>query len=177
MSVINRFGAAAIAALVLCVPAAIAQGIKKDETPAVETAGGIIQRINGDDLLKIIQEIGWTGELTETEKGIPVVLGVYKDEAGAAYDFEAGLYRCEEGKGCFDIVLTRSFEAKKPVTLQMVNAYNQSQLFGCAYLTSDGKLGISMSHTIQGGVTRQTVKEILDWWREVMVNAESKIAP
>lgn len=176
MRAMNRFGAA-IAALTMLVPAATAEGIKKAETPAVEAAGGVIQRINGETFLKIVQEIGWTGELTETEKGVPVVLGVYKDEAGTAFDFEAGLYRCEEGKGCFDLVFTRSFEAKKPVTLQMVNAYNQSQLFGCAYLTSDGKLGISMSHTIQGGVTRQTIKEILDWWREVMVNAESKIAP
>jgi hypothetical protein len=155
---------------------AAAEPTNKADTPAVGS-GGIIQRIDGDTFLKIVQEIGWSGELTETDKGIPVVVGVYKDEAGNEFAFQAGLYRCEEGKGCFDLVFTRSFEARKPITLQMVNAYNQTQLFGCAYLNPDGEVGISMSHTIQGGVTRQTVKEILDWWREVMVNAETKIAP
>ena len=171
---LKRMSRMVLAALVLAGSAA-AQTEGKTEKPAA--SGAVIQRLTGEDFLAIVQEIGWAGELNQTEKGVPVVVGLYKDEAGNSFDFQAGLYRCEESKGCFDIVFTRSFEAAKPVTLQMVNAYNQSQLFGCAYLNPDGKVGISMSHTIQGGVTRQTVKEILDWWREVMVNAETKIAP
>lgn len=173
----GRFALLRLAAVaVLAVTPVMAAEEPAKPAPAA-APGKLMERITGEDLLSIVQEIGWAGELTVTEKGIPVVLGLYRDANGNEYDFQAGLYRCEENKGCFDIVLTRSFEAKKPATLQMVNAYNQSQLFGCAYLTSDGKLGISMSQTIQGGATRQTVKEILDWWREVMENAETKIAP
>lgn len=168
-------GAAAVAA-------AIVFGARAEEpaaTPPPTTTPAdtaLIQRLTGADMLAILKEVGFTGELKVNGDGNPQIVGGYVDpETKKSYAFLATLYRCEEGAGCYDIVFTRSYEASMPVTLQMVNKYNQTRIFGVAYLDSGGQVGQSLSHTIQGGVTRQTVKEIIDWWREVMVSFDSQL--
>lgn len=148
------------------------------DTPAAAPADTkLIQRLTGPDLLDILKEVGFTGELGATSDGNPQISAGYTDpETGTSYTFLATMYRCEEGTGCYDIVFTRSYDAPMPVTLQMVNKYNQTRLFGVAYLDTGGKTGQSFSQTIQGGVTRQTVKEIIDWWREIMVSFNEQLA-
>ena len=97
-------------------------------------------------------EIGWTLKQTGEKDNTIYFAGVFSDpETGTSYDFEAGIYRCEGVNGCYDIVFTRSFEGATAVTLKMISDYNQKQIFGCAYLTADGKAGISLSHTIRAG--------------------------
>jgi len=159
--------------------AALAQTPPAEPAPAAPAAvkpEDILQRITGEDFVAILTELGWTATLSSNADGLPYVLGVYTDpETGIAYDFETTLYRCDGANGCYDIVFTRSYESAKPVTLKMVNDYNAKQIFGCAYLTPMGKIGISLTHTIQGGVTRQTVKEIADWWKTVITAFDTKV--
>ena len=144
--------------------------------PVVIKPEDILQRLTGEDFTAILTALGWTVTLSADNDGNPYVVGVFTDaETGIAYDFQATLYRCDGANGCYDIVFTRAYDSPKPVTLKMVNDYNAKQIFGCAYLTADGKIGLSLSHTIQGGVTRQTIREIADWWKTVMVSFDAKV--
>ncbi len=146
------------------------------ESPAAGADGAVIEAITGEDFTAILREIGWSASLTERD-GQPLVLASYTDsESGIAYDFQVGLYRCAEAtKACYDVMFMRSTQASKPVTLMMVNKYNSTQMFGVAYLNDDGTLGQSMTQTIQGGVTRQNIKEMADWWQTIITGFDAKV--
>lgn len=147
--------------------------------PAAEPAqpsGETIGTITAPDLAAIFQEIGWTAEAKEVD-GKPGISASYTDgESGTVFEFSVGLYRCDEAsKACLDVMFMRSTEVSKPVTLAMVNKYNASQIFGVAYLNDDGSLGVSMSMTLQGGVTRQNIKEMADWWKTIVTGFDAKV--
>jgi len=144
------------------------------EAPAA--VAGTMGVLTGADMAAILHEIGWTAEAKEID-GKPFISGNYTDaETGASFDFTVGLYRCDEAtKACYDVMFMRSAEVTKPVTLKMVNKYNASQIFGVAYLNDDGSLGLSMATTIQGGVTRQNLKEMADWWKTIMTGFDAKV--
>lgn len=161
------FGAA-LAAGFMGAGAALAQDT------AAET-GALVERITGDELAAILTEIGWTATAKLVDDKPFVSVGFIDAESGAAYDFTVGLYRCDDAKACVDIMFMRSSEPSRPVTLMMVNKYNASQMFGVAYLNDDGSLGVSMTQTIQGGVTRQNIKEMADWWKTVIVAFDAKV--
>jgi hypothetical protein len=175
----------AVILAMLAAPPAYAQNKSSAADPAAAPeqpaaapaeAGAAIERITGSEMATILQEIGWTAEAKEVD-GKPFISANYTDaESGASYDFTVGLYRCDETtKACYDVMFMRSIEASKPVTLKMVNKYNATQMFGVAYLNDDGSLGISMTQTIQGGVTRQNLKEMADWWKTIITGFDAKV--
>ena len=57
----------------------------------------------------------------------------------------------------------------------MVNTYNTNNRFGQAYIDKDGRTSLDMSVTIQGGLTRQAIKENIDWWKVALTSFEEKI--
>jgi Putative bacterial sensory transduction regulator len=158
-------------------PAPLPSLAQPEPTPAPAADGSaLVERITGAELASVLQEIGWKVEAKEID-GKPLISASFSDaESGISYDFTVGLYRCDEAtKACYDIMFMRSMEASKPVTLMMVNKYNASQIFGVAYLNDDGSLGLSLAQTIQGGVTRQNLKEMADWWKTVMTGFDAKV--
>lgn len=170
--VMARGWKAALLAVALSAAPVAAQ--QASTSSAADTA--LITAITGEDMTALLQEIGWSARLTDND-GKPLIIANYTDaESGASYDFQVGLYRCDETtKACFDVMFMRSMEASKPVTLKMVNHYNSIQMFGVAYLNDDGTLGQSMTQTIQGGVTRQNLKEMADWWKTILVGFDTKV--
>lgn len=147
------------------------------QTPAAgaEAAGEVLTRVTGEQFAGVLREIGWTAEAREVD-GTQLISASYTDaESGASFDFSVGLYRCDDSKACFDVMFMRSMEASKPVTLMMVNRYNATQMFGVAYLNDDGSLGLSMTQTIQGGVTRENLKEVADWWKTLILGFDAKV--
>jgi hypothetical protein len=138
--------------------------------------GEVFATLTGADLVGVLKEIGWAAEAQEVD-GKPIIYASFTDaETGVSYDFSVGLYRCaEDTKACNDVMFMRSTEATKPVTLKMVNTYNAKQIFGVAYLNDDGTLGLSMSVTVQGGVTRQNLKETADWWKTIITGFDAKV--
>ena len=167
-----KFVAAALAGALLSSPA-MAQAAPAS-APAAD-AGAVVTRITGAELASVLQEIGWTAEAKEVD-GKPFIAASFTDaDSGASFDFSVGLYRCDDAKACYDVMFMRSTEVSKPVTLMMVNKYNSTQMFGVAYLNDDGSLGVSLSQTIQCGVTRQNIKEMADWWKTVITGFDAKV--
>lgn len=144
------------------------------EAPAAD-AGAMITRITGDEMAAILTEIGWSATVQIVDDKPMIASGFTDSETGIEYTFNVGLYRCDDAKACYDVMFMRSAEASRPVTLMMVNKYNASQMFGVAYMNDDGTLGVSMTQTIQGGVTRQNLKEMADWWKTVITGFDAKV--
>ncbi len=155
--------------------AALAAGLSGLAAAQGATAGAVTERVTGDELAAILTEIGWTASAGVVDDK-PYVAAAFTDsESGKTFEFSIGLYRCDDKKACHDIMFMRSAEPSKPVTLMMVNKYNASQMFGVAYLNDDGTLGVSLTQTIQGGVTRQNIKEMADWWKTVISGFDAKV--
>ena len=170
-----------ILAATMAAPAMAQNGSAETAPPAAAAPApsgadtALVSRITGPEMAALLKEIGWSAEASELE-GKPYVSVTYTDaETGASFDFTVGLYRCDDAKACYDVMFMRSMEASKPVTLMMVNKYNATQMFGVAYLNDDGSLGLSMSQTLQGGVTRQNLKELADWWKTIITGFDAKV--
>ena len=63
----------------------------------------------------------------------------------------------------------------KRVTLHMMNVFNSRATFGQAYIARDGSVNIDMAATVQGGVSRQYVKEVIDWWKVTVTQFEQNL--
>lgn len=141
-------------------------------TPAAASAQQIYESVTGDDLVEILTEVGYTAELGVDNVGEPMINGQIE---GVAYTLF--FYRCndETPKQCLDLQFNSEFAFQKPVTLEMVNAYNTNNRFGQAYIDKDGRTSLDMSVTVQGGLTRQAIKENIDWWKVALTSFEEKI--
>lgn len=126
----------------------------------------------GQDVTAILQELGYSAQLGVDNEGDPMITGAIEGKGYMLY-----FYRCEENstpRRCLDLQFSASFPLPN-VTLEMVNTYNQNNRFGQAYINADGTVGVDMSVTLQGGVTRQNIKENIDWWKTALTSFEEKL--
>ncbi|NWH09640.1 MAG: YbjN domain-containing protein [Alphaproteobacteria bacterium] len=126
----------------------------------------------GQDLAAILQELGYSAQLGVDTQGDPMITGAIDGKGYMLY-----FYRCDENtnpRRCLDLQFSASFPMPS-VTLEMVNTYNQNNRFGQAYINADGTVGVDMSVTLQGGVTRQNIKENIDWWKTALTSFEEKL--
>lgn len=139
--------------------------------------GGVIERVDAELVASVLRESSFEATVSQTEEGAPLIYGRYlHPDTKVAYEFSVTLFRCNDEKKCLDLSFVRAYKPQIPVTLQKVNAYNAGQIFGVAYLLTDGRTGISHAHTVEGGVTRENLKQALDWWRAVMTGFEDVVS-
>jgi hypothetical protein len=74
-----------------------------------------------------------------------------------------------------DLQFHSSFTNDDNITDEKVNAYNRDNRFGQAYFQKNGEIGLDMSATLQGGVARQHIKEVIDWWKTTLTGFPRKI--
>ncbi len=161
---------AAIAALLLMSAAApvLAQAINQVGPPA--TSGGIMPSLSASDFVAILRELGLSGSTDTDGNGDPMVVGNMD-----GINYSVFFHRCNDEKQCLDIRFNATFNFDKRVTLHMLNVFNSRAVFGQAYMARDGSVNIDMSATVQGGVDRQYVKEVIDWWRVTVTKFEENL--
>ncbi len=131
---------------------------------------GELDMISGPDMLKIVRAYGATAELTTDSAGDPLIQAELQ-----GYKFLIYFYRCDESKRCYDLQFNSTFNFNGSVGLLEVNEYNTNTRFGQAYVNADGTVSVDMSATVQGGVDRQYVTEIVDWYATTLTSFQEKI--
>lgn len=156
----NFIKRAALAATVLA-------GTAFAATPALAAE---LQSLTGPEALKIVRAYGAIAELTTDSAGDPLIQAELQ-----GYKFFIYFYRCDESKACLDLQFNSTFNFNGAVGLEEVNTYNTNTRFGQAYVNADGTVSVDMSATVQGGVDRQYVTEVIDWYATTLTTFQEKI--
>lgn len=129
-----------------------------------------LSNISGAEMLKIVKAYGATAELTTDNSGDPLIQAELQ-----GFKFFIYFYRCDESKSCFDLQFNSTFNFNGSVSMVQVNTYNANTRFGQAYVNADGTVSVDMSATVQGGVDRAYVTEIMDWWATTLTGFQEKV--
>lgn len=124
-----------------------------------------------------ISELAWRyGEASwsRDELGAPTIAARIGD-----IPYEIEFYGCDEGRDCTDLrfvtrltVADGGQDAKAPsrqALLGLADRWNRARRFGKVSLGDvPGELIVEMNVTLAGGVTRQNLDQVFDWWRVIM---------
>lgn len=92
-------------------------------------------------------------------------------------------YGCAEGRDCTELRFVARFlvmdadEPDQPASRQALvwqaNRWNSERRFGKASATeAPGEILIELNTTLAGGVTRQNLDAVFDWWRVILADFE-----
>jgi hypothetical protein len=136
-------------------------------------SGGDYNAVTASDIAGILSEAGHQTTTGTDNDGDPMIRGTVQ-----GFKYEVFFYRCNGAQGakrCLDLQFHSTFTNDRNVGETDMNAYNRDNRFGQAYFTRSGEIGLDMSATLQGGVTRQHIKEVIDWWKVTLTGFPSKI--
>jgi len=114
-----------------------------------------------------ISDIAWRyGEATWGPDGFrdPVIEATLTD--GTPYRIE--FYGCEEGRNCREIRFVAETGAKWPPA--KLARWNRTRRFGKVTLGDDEVARVEMNAVLQGGITRQNLDALFDWWVLVLAD-------
>jgi hypothetical protein len=132
-----------------------------------------INSITGADMLQILNEAGYQGTLERDNEGDPMIRVTIQN-----YKYTLFFYRCNKNqnpRSCLDLQFHSTFTNDTNVNFAALNAYNRDNRFGQAFFERSGEVGLDMSATLQGGVTRQHIKEVIDWWKVTLTGFPGKL--
>lgn len=132
-----------------------------------------MSNVTGAQMLQILTEAGYSGTLEADNEGDPMIRGTIQ---GLKYTLF--FYRCnkqQNPRSCLDLQFHSSFTNDANVNFSGLNAYNRDNRFGQAFFERSGEIGLDMSATLEGGVSRQHVKEVIDWWKVTLTGFREKV--
>ena len=128
--------------------------------------------VDATDPERIAQMIRGFGSATlETDDyGDPLISGRINGSKYGVY-----FYNCDDNRDCENIQFTAAW-AGYDVSLRQMNEWNQSQLYGTAYLDEDGDPNIDLVVNLKHGVSHKNFDDTIDWWVLAMKEFEAYIA-
>ena len=116
----------------------------------------------------VVQAAGYRASLTTDSAGDPMI-----QSALDGTDFVIQFFGCTDNRDCKYLVFRVGFLGG--ATLEQMNAWNVDQLAGTAYLDSDGDPGLDYFVSLEGGVSRENLLDVIDWWRVAMTRFKQHI--
>ena len=129
--------------------------------------------VTGSQMLQILTEAGYSGTLDQDNEGDPMIRGTIQ-----GYKYTLFFYRCNKSatpRSCLDLQFHSTFTNDTNVNFSALNSYNRDNRFGQAFFERNGEIGLDMSATLQGGVSRQHIKEVIDWWKVTLNGFPEKL--
>ena len=133
--------------------------------------------VTAEELESILADAGLSPSLTEdAQTGAPVATGT-----AGEFDFYVRALGCS-GKptACENLVFFANFEIGRDVDdsdYRAVNSFNDSQVFGRAYVIPDKReVGVDYVVELSGGVTEEHLSENISRWADVITDFVRKFA-
>lgn len=108
-----------------------------------------------------VQAAGFRAALTTDRAGDPMI-----ESAAHGRDFVVQFFGCDGGAACKYLVFRTAFVGG--ATLEAMNAWNAGQLVGTAFLDGDGDPALDYFVSLDGGVSRENLLDVIDWWQVAM---------
>ncbi len=140
---------------------------------AVVSAAQAEQNVDATDadvLASIIRDLGYRASVTLDSVGDPLI-----ESSVGGTDVSIFFYGCEKGRQCKSLLFKVGYDLIEGTTLDVVNDWNETNLFGRAYLDDENDPWIEMSVNMMGGVSRTNFEDTFDWWDLVVGQFEDHI--
>ncbi|GAB0153733.1 MULTISPECIES: YbjN domain-containing protein [Marinobacterium] len=131
-------------------------------------ASSLVEASDPEKIVQLARGFG-SATLGTDDYGDPLITGRIDSNKYGIY-----FYNCEDNKDCENIVFSAAW-ADQPVSLQRINEWNETQLFGTAYLDEDGDPNIDMPVNLKYGVSSSNFDDTIDWWMLTMKEFEKYI--
>lgn len=159
-SMLRSFAAAVLAALGLA-----GCGSRGEWRPPAMSVPVPAAMIDASDAAAIAEIARRYGSADWARDGVRDPL-IRADAAGSPYRIE--FYGCADGRDCSDL----RFVARLPVrdgavgqsTAGRLDDWNRTRRFGKVWFDTDGTAVLEMNVTLSGGVSRQNLDTVFDWW-------------
>lgn len=151
MKVIGRWMVAALALMALT-------SAVQAETERAQ----VYTRLTGPEMQRIMQDLGYRAQLETDSVGDPLI-----SSTTGGYKFRILFYDCDRG-GCNAIQFWAGFDTDEPGSIQRMNQWNADKRFGKAYIDDENDPIVEIHYNIAGGVTRENIEDMLEWWELVV---------
>lgn len=121
-------------------------------------------------LVSVIQSLGYRATLDRDNVGDPLI----RSSAGGT-EFAIYFYGCSGGAACKSLLFKVGYDLIEGTTLEAMNEWNKTALFGRAYMDEENEPWLEMSVTLDGGITRENFADVYDWWDVILADFEKHI--
>ena len=112
-------------------------------------------------IVEAVQAAGFRAALTVDRAGDPII-----ESAAHGRTFVVEFFGCDAGADCKYLVFRTAFPGGG--TLEAMNDWNAGQLVGTAFLDADGDPALDYFVSLDGGVSRENLLDVIDWWQIAM---------
>lgn len=130
---------------------------------AETTKDRVYTRLTGEEMQKIMQDLGYRAQLDVDDVGDPLIVST-----ASGYKFRVLFYDCDKREGCNAIQFWAGFDTDEVGSIERMNEWNAEKRFGKAYIDDENDPIVEMHYNIEGGVTRDNIEEALEWWELVI---------
>lgn len=131
--------------------------ISSDTDPA--SSGEQMQDFNVDVVTSMLDDMGYSPRRSEGDEGPVLVL----DPSGTgAADLRVELLCNDFTEKCYDLVITATYSAKKPVSLKAINAWNKEYRWSRAYLDEKNQAVLQMDVNAEGAIGKENLQILLN---------------
>lgn len=131
---------------------------------------GTVDATDPAELVSIIQELGYRGVLEVDDAGDPMI----RSSVGGT-EFTILFHGCEDGNECRSLLFRVGYDLPDGTTVEVVNDWNATKLFGRAYLDEESDPWLELTMNTYGGVSRLNFEDTFDWWEIVVADFEDHV--
>lgn len=133
-------------------------------------AAQLVDATDPERLGTIIRDLGYRARIDMDGVGDPMIAS-----SVGGTDFNIYFFGCTQRAGCKSLLFKVGYDLASGTTLEVVNAWNETSLFGRAYRDEDGDPWLEMSVNMDGGVSLFNFQDTFDWWEVVLEKFEDHI--
>jgi len=138
---------------------------------AVPGGAQMVRAQDPQSLVNAMQKEGYTAKLGVDKIGDPMITSGYSGTT-----FQVLFYNCTNHRECATVQFHSGYDMKTPVSLDSINAWNQSQRFGRAYLDKESDPILEMDVDLDdGGVAPLLFIDNIEFWASVLPKFEQQI--
>lgn len=137
-------------------------------TTSASAAGcpaGTICAADPQSVVSAIQDAGYRAKLGKMESnGNPFIAS-----SAGGYDFDVQFNNCTDNKDCESLMFIISFNNDDGAnTIDLANKWNEGHRFSTMSLNDAKWLNVSYDVTTVGGLSKDNMGSVLDWWASVL---------
>jgi hypothetical protein len=143
----------AIAGSILTLGLALSAGVE---------AQAIVSAEHPDELVSIIQELGYQAKLEADNVGDPVIRS-----RSDGVDFRIYFYECKNNRRCRSLHFSVGYDLANGSTLDAVQQWNADKRFASAYLDDEADPFLQMDINTEGGITQENFENSFHLWQSL----------
>jgi hypothetical protein len=122
----------------------------------------IVSAEHPDQLVSIIQDLGFQAKLEKDNVGDPVIRS-----SSDGVDFRIYFYECKNNKRCRSLHFSVGYDLGDGSSLDAVQQWNADKRFASAYLDAEADPFLQMDINTEGGITQENFENSFHLWQSL----------